>query len=702
MLLVSIPGGCDTPGTPTPIPTVAPTLKTTTSPVPGASIEATGEAEVPDALTATPAPNAQLITDIMARSGKSYRRSILQLHREVYIDRNYIFEELERPPPPSFFRGQEYIRTSNDDKQRKDDDFLTFKLSRDAMVYVFYDARAVDTATLPAWLNDGTWNLTEDTIEITDPSGHLTLRVFRKAHSAGTVTLGGNLQPPAVGERNMYTVVATPLVDAGFDQTITLPSKAKLDGRAWDPTTSVFWNQVSGPQDVIFDDPSDPGTEVTFPEAGNYILRLNGSGTSDAVAIKVNNSPLSIANTKGGMAYDWGKLTKGSKVYIDRDYTYEYVPPAWYDLDYLRTANEYKDSTNDPNVNPLFSFDVDQGVRVCIAHDDRIVRKPDWLNSFDDMGDDLVTEDARLSLFCKEFAAGRIILGGNHAPGGSNFSMYTLVVQPKGELSAMVDEFGITKIYATLPGTSSWNSLHWHNNIPRELVKRDPDSYDPTGWSYEKSGTFKIDGDGLLLIQEGGSPRFYVGDAPEPFWKNVEITSYHMRVADADLSYGGFTLGARSGPNGHSPDGDHCTATTYYARLGNDGLSRFLKELVHPTVTAVSEKPIWGGASREHNTWVGMKFIVYNLSNGHVKLEMYMDETDGAAGGTWKLVNELVDDGTWSAGQDKELPECIARGLFTDGEFHIIREGNGVVLTRDDGVSDGRYKHFTIREITPP
>ena len=65
----------------------------------------------------------------------------------------------------------------------------------------------------------------------------------------------------------------------------------------------------------------------------------------------------------------------------------------------------------------------------------------------------------------------------------------------------------------------------------------------------------------------------------------------------------------------------------------------------------------------------------------------------------WELLNEYVDDGTWSGGQDDELSECMARGLFPDGEFHVIREGNGVVFTPDTDVDEDRYKWFTVREI---
>jgi hypothetical protein len=113
---------------------------------------------------------------------------------------------------------------------------------------MLYDARSVDTGTLPAWLDDGTWTLTDEIIKTTDPGGDSTRYVFKKPFAAGTVTLGGNLQPPATGNLSMYSVVVIPAaVDAGFNQMLTLPSKAQLDGTVGDAELTVTWSQVSGP-----------------------------------------------------------------------------------------------------------------------------------------------------------------------------------------------------------------------------------------------------------------------------------------------------------------------------------------------------------------------------------------------------------------------------------------------------------------------
>ncbi len=108
-----------------------------------------------------------------------------------------------------------------------------------------------------------------------------------------------------------------PLVSAGGDQTITLPSGANLDGTVSDdgqiaPLTTT-WSQVGGPGTVAFGNESAVDTTATFTQAGSYTLRLtafDGELTSLAeVVVTVNpvasGSPLyfSLANlaTVGGV-----------------------------------------------------------------------------------------------------------------------------------------------------------------------------------------------------------------------------------------------------------------------------------------------------------------------------------------------------------------------------------------------------------------
>jgi hypothetical protein len=137
----------------------------------------------------------RLITNLVASSGNPYQTDTLSARQSTYTDRGYTFTTV-----PSVLDNQEFIRTANNDKGATNPDFLTFTLTADATVYVLFD----DRATLPAWLNDGTWTPTGDTVGTTD----VTRNVYQKRFSAGTVQLGGNAMAPMSGSNSMYNVVA--------------------------------------------------------------------------------------------------------------------------------------------------------------------------------------------------------------------------------------------------------------------------------------------------------------------------------------------------------------------------------------------------------------------------------------------------------------------------------------------------------------
>jgi hypothetical protein len=95
-----------------------------------------------------------------------------------------------------------------------------------------------------------------------------------------------------------------PVVNAGPDQTVTLPAAASLAGVVTDDglpnppgAVTTTWSVVSGPGTVTFAAPSSPTTTATFSAAGNYVLRLTANDgaltASDdlAVAVLAMNQP---------------------------------------------------------------------------------------------------------------------------------------------------------------------------------------------------------------------------------------------------------------------------------------------------------------------------------------------------------------------------------------------------------------------------
>jgi hypothetical protein len=87
---------------------------------------------------------------------------------------------------------------------------------------------------------------------------------------------------------------AAPSVDAGADQSITLPSSANLDGTVSDDVGVVgsTWTKVSGSGSVTFGDSHAVDTTASFSAADTYVLQLAASDgsleTTDTVTITVN------------------------------------------------------------------------------------------------------------------------------------------------------------------------------------------------------------------------------------------------------------------------------------------------------------------------------------------------------------------------------------------------------------------------------
>jgi hypothetical protein len=124
---------------------------------------------------------------------------------------------------------------------------------------------------------------------IIDGSGHRTADAF-EGGAANAPLLHVEFQPPSGGNE-------APRVDAGPDQTISLPAGATLDAAVSDdgqpnPTPSTAWSKVSGPGTVTFANGGAVDTQATFSAAGTYVLRLTANDgaltTSDEVTIIVN------------------------------------------------------------------------------------------------------------------------------------------------------------------------------------------------------------------------------------------------------------------------------------------------------------------------------------------------------------------------------------------------------------------------------
>ena len=155
-----------------------------------------------------------------------------------------------------------------------------------AEFYVDGTLKATDT-TSPYYVN---WDTR------TAVNGDHTLLV--KAYDTATIPNIGISSPVTVTVTNNHA----PTVNAGPDQSMTLPAAANLDGTVTDDglpsggTLTTTWSKFSGPGTVTFGNSALVDTTASFSTSGSYSLKLLASdgslSASDYVTVTVNPVPI--------------------------------------------------------------------------------------------------------------------------------------------------------------------------------------------------------------------------------------------------------------------------------------------------------------------------------------------------------------------------------------------------------------------------
>jgi hypothetical protein len=236
------------------------------------------------------------------------------------------------------------------------------------------------------------------------------------------------------------------------------------------------------------------------------------------------------------------------------------------------------------------------------------------------------------------------------------------------------DKFGIEEIYPVANNGPVWyinnedpqsdNNFYFRSSEDIELEEE------------ESEEEFRMDAE---TGTERHGVRIHV-DSPKGIWKNVEMSGYFKLVEGQDE----FTMIARHGPSYHDNEG--CDAYGYYGLLSAEGDAYFKKKTYHhgggyTDSTAEAENVV----NELQDRWIGIKFMVYDLGNGHVKLELWVD--DGDETNNWKKVTEYIDDGEWET----------AESHCDRPDDYIIDSGTRATFRVDD--SEFEFKKLSVKEI---
>jgi hypothetical protein len=188
-------------------------------------------------------------------------------------------------------------------------------------------------------------------------------------------------------------------------------------------------------------------------------------------------------------------------------------------------------------------------------------------------------------------------------------------------------------------------------------------------------------------------------------WKDIEMTGYFKVNSFTDSTRNGaahvefVARGGRSTNELTTINGlpEQCEGTTYHSNTYETGRVKFEKDLMHVNgYTSNSQDPqLEHATNRLDGRWVGIKAIFYNLPDGSVKLEQWLDDsTDNvdSPGNHWHRVLEYIDKGNWGGGQNN------CGGTDTT----IIGWGGPIAIFRWDNIDDLDVKHLSVREIQPP
>jgi len=181
----------------------------------------------------------------------NYELAYLNVGDQYYVDRIYTINSI-----PEEMNGCLWIKTANDDRDKKDENFFSFQLSEPAKIYIAYDSRALN---YPNWLVNDFYRVGKP-VGVSEYADKLDLWV--KQCEPGVITLGANLADGAQGVESMYVV----LIESENGQHPDAPENM-TDPLSLGPANTFLLYQN-------YPNPFNAGTEIRFQLPKNSDIEL--------------------------------------------------------------------------------------------------------------------------------------------------------------------------------------------------------------------------------------------------------------------------------------------------------------------------------------------------------------------------------------------------------------------------------------------
>jgi hypothetical protein len=163
-------------------------------------------------------------------------------------------------------------------------------------------------------------------------------------------------------------------------------------------------------------------------------------------------------------------LQVGDTYYIDRPYVITQIPNSKRGLLWIKSASADRNNTSDR----FLEFTLTREANVWIAYDSRANQAPNWLKDYFTRTNESIgvsESGVRLTLWKAHRLPGRVILGGNKAPGvqnTTNVSMYVVLIEdvqgPKPGDSPTPQRFALYQNYP--------NPFSISGAIPGQMARR--------------------------------------------------------------------------------------------------------------------------------------------------------------------------------------------------------------------------------------